>query len=69
VLETRSVSSATRASATSLIWPNDPGSPLGPLYGNETKDGVFHGYRFTHPEAQGPDAARRRARPSSSRAA
>ena len=39
-----------------LIWPNDPGSPLGPLYGNETKDGVFHGYRFRILKAQGPDA-------------
>ena len=39
-----------------LIWPNDPASPLGPLYGNETKDGVFHGYRFRILKAQGPDA-------------
>ena len=39
-----------------LIWPSDPASPLGPLYGNETKDGVFHGYRFRIMKAQGPDA-------------
>lgn len=39
-----------------LIWPNDPGSPLGPLYGDDTKDGVFHGYRFRILKAQGPDA-------------
>lgn len=39
-----------------LIWPNDPASPLGPYYGNETKDGVFHGYRFRILKAQGPDA-------------
>ena len=39
-----------------LIWPNDPASPLGPLYGDETKDGVFHGYRFRILKAQGPDA-------------
>jgi hypothetical protein len=39
-----------------LSWPNDPASPLGPLYGNDTKDGVFHGYRFRILKAQGPDA-------------
>jgi hypothetical protein len=39
-----------------LIWPNDPTSPLGPLYGNETKDGVYHGYRFRILKAQGSDA-------------
>lgn len=39
-----------------LYWPNDPASPLGPLYGNETKDGVYHGYRFRILKAQGPDA-------------
>ena len=39
-----------------LIWPNDPASPLGPLYGDETKDGVFHGYRFRILKAQGRDA-------------
>lgn len=39
-----------------LIWPNDPASPLGPLYGDETKDGIFHGYRFRILKAQGPDA-------------
>lgn len=39
-----------------LIWPNDPASPLGPLYGDESKDGVFHGYRFRILKAQGPDA-------------
>lgn len=39
-----------------LIWPNDTASPLGPLYGDESKDGVFHGYRFRILKAQGPDA-------------
>ncbi len=39
-----------------LFWPNDPASPLGPLYGDETKDGVYHGYRFHILKAQGPDA-------------
>jgi hypothetical protein len=39
-----------------LVWPNDPASPLGPLYGNETKDGVYHGYRFRILKAQGPAA-------------
>jgi hypothetical protein len=39
-----------------LYWPNDPASPLGPLYGNETKDGVYHGYRFHILKAQGPAA-------------
>ena len=44
-----------------LFWPNDPASPLGPLYGDETKDGVYHGYRFRHPEGAGSGCARRRA--------
>jgi hypothetical protein len=39
-----------------LIWADDPASPLGPLYGDETKDGIFHGYRFRILKAQGPDA-------------
>jgi hypothetical protein len=39
-----------------LFWPNDPASPLGPLYGDETKDGIYHGYRFRILKAQGPDA-------------
>ena len=39
-----------------LFWPNDPASPLGPLYGNDTKEGVFHGYRFRILKAQGRDA-------------
>lgn len=39
-----------------LIWPNDPASPLGPLYGDESKDGVYHGYRFRILKAQGLDA-------------
>lgn len=40
-----------------LFWPNDPASPLGPLYGDETKDGIYHGYRFRILKAQGPDAS------------
>ena len=39
-----------------LYWPGDPASPLGPLYGNETKDGVYHGYRFRILKAQGSAA-------------
>jgi len=40
-----------------LIWPDDPtASPLGPLYGDETRDGVYHGYRFRILKAQGPAA-------------
>lgn len=39
-----------------LIWPNDPASPLGPYYGDESRDGVFHGYRFRILKAQGQDA-------------
>jgi len=39
-----------------LYWPNDPESPLGPLYGDETKEGIYHGYRFRILKAQGPDA-------------
>jgi len=40
-----------------LIWPDDPiASPLGPLYGNETRDGVYHGYRFRILKAQGAGA-------------
>jgi hypothetical protein len=39
-----------------LVWPNDPASPLGPLYGDESKDGVYHGYRFHILKAQGPAA-------------
>jgi hypothetical protein len=40
-----------------LIWANDPASPLGPLYGDESKDGVYHGYRFHILKAQGPGAS------------
>jgi Protein of unknown function (DUF2950) len=39
-----------------LYWPDDPASPLGPLYADESKEGVFHGYRFRILKAQGPDA-------------
>jgi hypothetical protein len=39
-----------------LIWPNDPASPLGPLYGDETKDGIYYGYRFRLLKGQGPAA-------------
>lgn len=39
-----------------LIWLNDPASPLGPLYGDETKDGVYYGYRFRLLKGQGPAA-------------
>jgi Protein of unknown function (DUF2950) len=39
-----------------LYWPNDPASPLGPLYADESKEGVFHGYRFQILKAQGSSA-------------
>ena len=39
-----------------LFWPNDPASPLGPLYGDDTKDGIYHGYRFRILKSQGSDA-------------
>lgn len=40
-----------------LIWLDDPaGSPLGPVYGDETKNGIYHGYRFRALKAQGPAA-------------
>ena len=40
-----------------LVWADDPaGSPLGPLYGDATRNGVYHGYRFRILTAQGPSA-------------
>jgi hypothetical protein len=56
VLEYAQRFASTPSKRDGLIWPNDPASPLGPLYGNEAKDGVFHGYRFRILKAQGPDA-------------
>ena len=47
---------STAGKRDGLFWPNDPASPLGPLYGDETKDGIYHGYRFRILKAQGPDA-------------
>jgi len=48
---------STRGKHDGLIWLDDvAGSPLGPLYGNETRDGVYHGYRFRILKAQGPSA-------------
>jgi hypothetical protein len=48
---------STAGKKDGLIWPGDPASPLGPLYGDESKDGVYHGYRFRILKAQGPDAS------------
>ena len=56
VLEYAQRFASTPGKRDGLFWPNDPASPLGPLYGDETKDGVFHGYRFRILKAQGPDA-------------
>jgi Protein of unknown function (DUF2950) len=56
VLEYAQRIASTPGKRDGLSWPNDPASPLGPLYGDETKDGVFHGYRFRILKAQGPDA-------------
>lgn len=42
-----------------LYWPEEPGieeSPLGPLFGDELPDGVWHGYRYRILDAQGPSA-------------
>ncbi|TBW12931.1 DUF2950 domain-containing protein [Azotobacter chroococcum subsp. isscasi] len=42
-----------------LYWPDEPGieeSPLGPLFGDELPDGVWHGYRYRILDAQGPSA-------------
>ncbi len=56
VLEYAQRFASTPGKRDGLFWPNDPASPLGPLYGNETKDGIYHGYRFRILKAQGPDA-------------
>lgn len=42
-----------------LYWPDEPGieeSPLGPLFGDELPDGVWHGYRYRILDSQGPSA-------------
>ena len=42
-----------------LYWPEEPGvpeSPLGPLFGDELPDGVWHGYRYRILDAQGRSA-------------
>lgn len=42
-----------------LYWDDDDGgeeSPLGPLFGDETPQGEWHGYRFRILTAQGPSA-------------
>lgn len=42
-----------------LYWPEEPGieeSPLGPLFGDDLPDGVWHGYRYRILDAQGPSA-------------
>ncbi len=56
VLEYAQRFASTPGKRDGLYWPNDPASPLGPLYGNDTKDGVYHGYRFRILKAQGPAA-------------
>ena len=56
VLEYAQKFRSTPGKKDGLVWPNDPASPLGPLYGSETKDGVYHGYRFRILTAQGPAA-------------
>ena len=56
VLEYAQRFASTPGKHDGLYWPNDPASPLGPLYGNDTKDGVYHGYRFRFLKAQGPAA-------------
>jgi len=42
-----------------LYWPEENGvddSPLGPLFGDDTPDGVWHGYKYRILTAQGPSA-------------
>jgi len=42
-----------------LYWADEPGgeeSPLGPLFGDETPDGEWHGYHYRILTAQGPSA-------------
>ena len=41
-----------------LFWDDDGTgeSPLGPLFGDDTPDGVWHGYHYRILEAQGPSA-------------
>lgn len=56
VLEYAQRFASTPGNRDGLFWPNDPASPLGPLYGNETKDGIYHGYRFRILKSQGPAA-------------
>jgi hypothetical protein len=56
VLEYAQKFRSTPGKKDGLYWPNDPASPLGPLYGDETKDGVYHGYRFQILKAQGSSA-------------
>jgi hypothetical protein len=56
VLEYAQKFRSTPGKKDGLYWPNDPASPLGPLYADESKEGVYHGYRFRILKAQGPDA-------------
>ena len=56
VLEYAQRFASTPGRRDGLFWPNDPASPLGPLYGSETKDGIYHGYRFRILKSQGPAA-------------
>jgi hypothetical protein len=42
-----------------LYWPEEDGvddSPLGPLFGDDTPDGEWHGYKYRILTAQGPSA-------------
>lgn len=43
-----------------LFWEDDGGgqSPLGPLFGDDTPDGVWHGYHYRILDAQGRSAPR-----------
>lgn len=44
-----------------LYWAEQPGeeeSPLGPLFGDDTPDGEWHGYHYRILAAQGPSAPR-----------
>jgi hypothetical protein len=56
VLEYAQRFASTPGRRDGLFWPHDPASPVGPRYGSETKDGIYHGYRFRILKSQGPAA-------------
>lgn len=51
---------STDGARDGLFWEDDGGaeSPLGPLFGDDTADGVWHGYHYRIVDAQGQSAPR-----------